>query len=110
MSCCKALTLTEGLKKDPDVNAPRPDSSKLPLQRSVTCRSQASSWMVDAAAGVSFSGWRLEAPEREVDARPDRARCLGNRVRVVTLRLSSHDEEVALAKIPAPPLATRPMS
>jgi hypothetical protein len=64
---------------------------------------------MDAAAGVSFSGWRLEAPEREVDTRPDRTRRLGNRMRIVALRLSSHDEEVARAKIPARPFATCPM-
>jgi len=39
---------------------------------------------------------RLEAPKREVHARLDRARRLGNSVSIVTLRLVAHDQEVAL--------------
>jgi hypothetical protein len=52
---------------------------------------------------------RSEAPKGEVHSRPDRLRCLGDRVCIVALRLVPHDQQVTVAKVPAPSLASRPM-
>ena len=52
---------------------------------------------------------RLEASKGEVHARPHRTRGFGNRMGVVALRLIPHDQQVALAKVPAPPRARCPL-